>query len=46
MEPVFMVLGQSSAIAASLAIDAGIAVQDLPYDKLKTELAANRQRLD
>ena len=30
MEPVFMVLGQSAATAAVLAIDAGVAVQDVP----------------
>lgn len=45
MEPVFMVLGQSSAVAASLAIDNNAAVQDVPYQKLKTVLLANRQRL-
>ncbi len=31
MEPVFMVLAQSAATAAALALDAGVAVQDLPY---------------
>ncbi|MEX2566018.1 MAG: FAD-dependent oxidoreductase, partial [Cyclobacteriaceae bacterium] len=46
MEPVFMVLGQSAAIAASLSIDHGIAVHDLPYQKLKTELIAQQQRLE
>ena len=45
MEPVFMVLGQSAAVAASLAIDNNAAVQDVPYQKLKTVLLANRQRL-
>ena len=30
MEPVFMILGQSAATAAALAMDAGIAVQDVP----------------
>lgn len=45
MEPVFMVLGQSAAAAASLAIDNNAAVQDIPYQKLKTVLLANRQRL-
>ena len=34
MEPVFMILGQSAATAAALAIDGGDAVQDVPYDKL------------
>jgi hypothetical protein len=45
MEPVFMVLGQSSAIIASLAIDEGKAVQDLDYPKLKQELLINAQIL-
>ena len=35
MEPVFMVLGQSSAIAASMAIDNSVAVQDLPYKSFR-----------
>ncbi len=46
MEPVFMVLGQSAAIAASLAIDHSIALQDLPYDTLKAALIENKQRLE
>ena len=46
MEPVFMVLGQSAAIAASLAIDEKVPVQDVPYERLKSELVANKQRLD
>jgi hypothetical protein len=46
MEPVFMVLGQSAAIAASLAIDNSTSVQDLSYDKLKAALLENKQRLD
>ena len=35
MEPVFMVLGQSAALAASLAIGKNVALQDLPYEELK-----------
>jgi len=46
MEPVFMVLGQSAATAAVLAIDGGTAVQDVPYEKLRTRLVADRQILD
>src|SRR5690606_27826552 len=46
MEPVFMVLGQSAAIAASLAIDLDLAVQDLPYHQLKPLLLANQQVLE
>lgn len=45
MEPVFMVLGQSAAIAASLAIDNSTDVQDLSYDKLRLALIDNMQRL-
>jgi hypothetical protein len=43
MEPVFMILGQSSALIACLAIEGGKAVQDLEYDKLKKELVKNGQ---
>ena len=45
MEPVFMVLGQSAATAASLAIDEGVAVQKVSYKKLKEQLIKDRQRL-
>jgi len=40
MEPVFMMLGQSAATAACLAIDAGMALQDLPYADLRKRLLA------
>jgi len=46
MEPVFMVLGQSAATAASLAIDDNITVQELEYSKLKVQLLADGQRLE
>ncbi|CAN5193597.1 FAD-dependent oxidoreductase [soil metagenome] len=45
MEPVFMILGQSAATAAALAIDAGTAVQDVPYDQLQKRLEADGQML-
>lgn len=38
MEPVFMTLSQSAAIAAHAAIEQGIPLQDLPYDVLRGEL--------
>lgn len=38
MEPVFMVLGQSAATAASLAIDHSLPIQDVKYDALTIEL--------
>ena len=46
MEPVFMVLGQSAATAASLALDAGSTVQDVPSDALRARLLADKQVLD
>ena len=46
MEPVFMILGQSAATAAVMAIDSKIAVQDLPYDQLRTRLLADGQVLE
>ncbi len=46
MEPVFMILGQSAATAASLAIDEGTAVQDVDYDLLEKRLLEDKQVLD
>lgn len=46
MEPVFMILGQSAAAAASLVIDEGIAVQDLAYEKLRKVLLQEKQVLE
>jgi hypothetical protein len=45
MEPVFMILGQSAGTAGALAIDEGVAVQDLPYEKLKARLVKDGQQL-
>ena len=45
MEPVFMVLGQSAATAAAMAIDAGTTVQGVDYPRLRTRLLADRQVL-
>jgi FAD dependent oxidoreductase len=45
MEPVFMVLAQSAATAAVMAIDAGVAVQDVPYAGLRERLLKDRQVL-
>lgn len=45
MEPVFMILGQSAATAASLAIDHQIPVQDVPYADLKDQLVKDGQQL-
>lgn len=45
MEPVFMILGQSAAVAACLSIDQNIAVQDVSYDQLKAILIDRGQIL-
>ena len=44
MEPVFMILGQSAATAAALAIKDDCAVQDVDYAELKERLVADKQR--
>ncbi len=46
MEPVFMILGQSSALIACLALDEGKAVQDLEYSRIKTELIKEAQIIE
>ncbi|MDF1740232.1 MAG: FAD-dependent oxidoreductase [Verrucomicrobiales bacterium] len=46
MEPVFMILGQSAATAASIAIDQGIPVQDVPYAELRERLEKDGQILE
>ncbi len=46
MEPVFMILGESAATAAGIALDAGIAVQNVPYEPLKTRLLDQGQILE
>ena len=45
MEPVFMTLGQSAALAAGAALDAKVGVQDLPYPLLRERLLAAKQVL-
>ena len=45
MEPVFMVLGQSAATAAALAIDDNVAIQRIDQKKLKQRLLADKQVL-
>ena len=46
MEPVFMALSQSAAIAAGLAIDSQVSVQEVPYPALRAKLDAARQLVD
>ena len=46
MEPVFMILGQSAATAAAMAIEGNLAVQDVPYAALRARLLADGQVLE
>lgn len=43
MEPVFMITGQAAATAAALALEAGSAIQDVPYDRLRELLMSEGQ---
>lgn len=45
MEPVFMILGQSAALAASIAIDENKTVQSVDYNKLEKKLVERKQVL-
>lgn len=45
MEPVFMILGESAAAAAVLAIDDKVVVQDVSYEKLEQVLLKRNQKL-
>ena len=45
MEPVLMVTSQSAATAACLAIDSGVAVQQVDYTRLRSRLIADGQVL-
>ncbi len=46
MEPVFMVLGQSAATAASMAIDKDVEIQSTDYQKLRERLLSDGQVLE
>jgi hypothetical protein len=46
MEPVFMILGQSAATAAALAIDDDTSIQKLSYQRLRERLLADKQMLE
>jgi hypothetical protein len=43
MEPVYMILGQSAATAAAIAIDEKLAVQEISYDALCNRLLQDKQ---
>lgn len=46
MEPVFMTLSQSAATAGSIAIDAAVPVQEVPYAHLQKKLLKNGLALE
>jgi hypothetical protein len=46
MEPVFMVLSQSAATAACLAIDDAVTAQQLDYARLRVRLLRDGQVLE
>lgn len=45
MEPVFMILGQSAATLAVMALEENREIHDIPYEKLKQQLLENGQVL-
>ena len=46
MEPVWMILGESAGVAASMAVKSGSAVQDVPYSELYPKLRALAQKVE
>ena len=46
MEPVWMILGESAGVAASMAVKSGTVVQDVPYAELYPKLRALTQKVD
>ena len=46
MEPVWMILGESAGVAASMAVKSGTAVQDVPYAELYPKLRGLAQKVD
>jgi ribulose 1,5-bisphosphate synthetase/thiazole synthase len=46
MEPVFMVMGQSAATAACMALEDGVSLQELDYNKLREQLLGDKQILN
>lgn len=46
MEPVFMILGQSTGTAAVMAIEESVAVQQVAYTRLRERLVADKQNLE
>ena len=46
MEPVFMILGQSAATVAGLALDKGVDIHDLTYEEIRARLLQDNQVLE
>jgi hypothetical protein len=46
MEPVFMILGQSAATLASMAVEKGKTIYEIPYEELKSRLIEYGQILE
>ena len=46
IEGAWMVIGQGTGVAAALAAKDGVAVQEVPYEKLRTRLLAQKQVLE
>ncbi len=46
MEPVWMILGESAGVAASMAVKSGSSVQDVPYAELYPKLRALAQKVE
>ncbi len=46
MEPVWMILGESAGVAASMAVEAKVPVQQVAYPKFKEKVVELKQRLE
>jgi hypothetical protein len=46
MEPVWMILGESAGVAATMALNDHTSVQKVPYSKLQKKLMALKQKLE
>ena len=46
MEPVWMILGESAGVAASMAVAENLPVQQVPYAAMKEKLVALKQKLE
>ena len=46
MEPQYMIIGQAAGVAAKMAIDAGVAVQDVDAARLTARLRSQRAVLE